>query len=206
MNNKKIIRSCDVDVMTEVVYTFYINWVKGLEGLSGSSREGYLVTNLDHGRLSNLGFNTNKKIIKKYFEKDYPEKNIFSFPMDHRCTVDYFSEAALEALKKEGPNKKVENKTFYRYEHIVPKSKYIFTPIKEAAINGTLTKQKVKNLIDNYYYVACITAEEDRNLKGKLSNSMPDGWNADDDIRARYAKEHGNIKLIVNPLFSLMNE
>lgn len=97
-------------------------------------------------------------------------------------TADYISDAARDLIDQFGVNHRINSKTPFRYEHMVPKNEYILKPLKAKAAKGTLTKKHVKDLLEKYYYVACITIEEDSKLS---KTSMPKKWDKQ-DIKARY--------------------
>lgn len=90
-----------------------------------------------------------------------------------------------------------------RYEHIIPKKRYIQKPIEVLAKNPSeftsKLKDELKKRIKEYYYVALITISEDKEL---LKNGMPEDWD-EKNIFARYEK--AGIKLIRNPLFEELN-
>ena len=81
-----------------------------------------------------------------------------------------------------------------RFEHIVPKQKYIQSECEKAAQDGQPPDAgMISALLKKYWYVAVITAEEERRL---ARSSMPEGWDRE-DIFARYRapKEGSEILL-----------
>lgn len=99
----------------------------------------------------------------------------------------FVSEAAREILQR-GPKQDE-----LRFEHLVPKTRYIQQPCEEAAQAGTLTRETVLDYLDRYWWTATVTKEEDERLE---QNTMPKDWDGK-DIFARY-REAG-IALEVNP-------
>ena len=104
----------------------------------------------------------------------------------HRCS-QLASIAAVEQLKK-GDYKRL------RFEHIVPKTKYIQEPCERKAQGKELSEKYVLDLIHKYWVIASVTEDEDR----KLPKKMPDEWDTS-DVLARYRQ--CDIRLIRNPLF-----
>ena len=88
---------------------------------------------------------------------------------------DYYSEEAL---------RKTQNGDFTNLvvEHMVPKARYIQEPCEEMAQEGTLSEEKILELLRKYWKIAIITKEEDALLP---SQKMPPNWDHE-DIFARY--------------------
>jgi len=79
----------------------------------------------------------------------------------------------IEGISKGNPNGRLV------FEHMVPKEKYIQRPCESIIRDNSLTIDqkavKVYQLLDSYWYIASITAEEDKSIIHK--RTMPLGWN-----------------------------
>lgn len=193
-------RSCELEIMAEVIYLYYNQWGETIRFIKNSIvKREFERTALYHGTISQIGYEYNLKRFRNYF-KENKDENIFKNGFNHLCTADYFTEESFEILKNKGPNAKINDKTILRYEHIVPKKEYIFKPIESKAKKGELTKSFIYDLLDRYYFVACVTVDQDERLKGKLTSKMTLEWNLKDPFD-RYNKV--GIKLIENPILKL---
>lgn len=105
----------------------------------------------------------------------------------YRNTSNYISENAYEMLK----DKKTKG---LRFEHMIPKQKYIQDELESLAKSKQLGEEKVYSLLNKYWYIATITVEEDRALN---KASMPDEWDGLDHM-SRYTQAGLAEKLIVN--------
>lgn len=102
---------------------------------------------------------------------------------------DFYSKNAADIIKTESKNELI-------YEHMVPKNKYIQKPCVEEAIKGTLTKEFVFEKLKSYWFIAIITKNEDKKLKGK---TMPNGWDRK-NIFSRY--DEAGVKLYPKEYFN----
>ncbi|WP_314679933.1 hypothetical protein [uncultured Granulicatella sp.] len=194
----EFIRSIDVDKMTELLYYHYKARYSLYHEMESEFKDEWINLYNDHSFISEAGIKSFDKNIRKKLRKYVREKYSIQGKLDHRIEVDFFSEKAWEYFKEHGLN--VQNgKLFLRYEHIIPKKRYIQKPIEDLAKNSSeitfKLKNEIKERIEEYYYVALITISEDKEL---LKNEMPDDWDGK-NIFARYEKS--GIKLIRNPLF-----
>lgn len=81
------------------------------------------------------------------------------------------------------------------FEHLVPKRKYIQAPCEDHARAGELTVDFIVERLQSFWFLATITADEDRLL---ARVDMPDDWDGV-DVRARY--EEVGVTLVANPFF-----
>ncbi len=194
----EFIRSIDVDKMTELLYYYYKARYSLYHEMESELKDEWINLYNDHSFISEAGIKSFDKNIRKKLRKSIREKYKIKGKLDHRVEVDFFSEKAWDYFKKNGL-KKCEGNLFLRYEHIIPKKRYIQEPIENLAKNPSefvfKLKDEIKERIQEYYYVALITISEDKEL---LKNEMPDDWDGK-NIFARY--ENSGIKLIRNPLF-----
>ncbi|MCM3768099.1 hypothetical protein [Neobacillus niacini] len=102
---------------------------------------------------------------------------------DKRYSTEYVTPAALEVLK----NHSVKG---LEYEHLIPKKKYIKDICEQKAIEGSLTEEFVRNIINQYLWTATVTSEEHKNLSRRV---MPLNWNQT-NIKARY--ENAGLTLL----------
>ena len=87
------------------------------------------------------------------------------------------------------------------WEHLVPKGLYIQGPCERQARARTLTLDFIHDRLQNFWYLATITSDEDRRLPRV---TMPLDWDGS-SILARY--EAVGLTLIPNPFFEgLTNE
>lgn len=95
--------------------------------------------------------------------------------------ADFISNAAVAAIKRRKP------KIPLVYEHLVPKKSEIFEKLKELATTmPSDLEDKIFQLLMDYYFVATITKEEDKNRLAKnLKKAMPENWDKKDPF-ARY--------------------
>ena len=107
--------------------------------------------------------------------------------LNGKKNTDFYSEKAYKQLQ-------LGNKSNLIYEHIIPKEKYIQTPIIQSAKDGKLKSElEIKELLNKYWYIATITKDEDKILSQLgFNKKMPDDWD-NQNIFARYDK--ANIKL-----------
>ncbi|MWJ28572.1 hypothetical protein GPM19_10200 [Halomonas sp. ZH2S] len=98
---------------------------------------------------------------------------------------DYYSPSALE---------KVQSRNFSGliFEHMVPKAKYIQKPCEQAAREGSLDINEMRELFQKYWKIAVITVEENSRLKG---HAMPKDWDFE-NIFSRY--QESGIELVKN--------
>ncbi|MGL4694658.1 hypothetical protein [Enterococcus larvae] len=191
-------RSIDLEEMALLLHYELVSRYKVYDEIKEKHNEAYadnwLKAHKDHEFVSKIGF---KPVTARWKKKLKKEGKLPTTGFDHRNTVDYFSKAALELMELYGVEHKIGDKTAYAYEHMIPKAKYIMNPLKEKAKQGILELEDVRALLDKYYYVACITKEED----GKLNrNSMPEDWDGE-CIEARYKAK--DIELVANKLFEV---
>ncbi|GEM_PF-1081028 len=105
--------------------------------------------------------------------------------------TDFYSEKAKEMLDKSSKLKK--RPKGLEYEHMVPKEQYIQKVCLDAAKEGKLCVDDIKELLTKYWKIATITKEEhDALSKAGYAGKMPDDWDKI-DIFARYDK--AGIKL-----------
>lgn len=194
----EFIRSIDVDKMTELLYYHYKARYSLYHEMESELKDEWINLYNDHSFISEAGIKSFDKNIRMKLRKSIREKYKIKGKLDHRVEVDFFSEKAWDYVKQNGL-KKSKGNLFLRYEHIIPKKKYIQEPIENLAKefkNFDLTlKEKIREKIEKYYFIALITIPEDKEL---LKNEMPDDWDGK-NIFARYEK--AGIKLIRNPLF-----
>lgn len=100
----------------------------------------------------------------------------------------YISKTALIKLRKKEYSELI-------FEHMIPKRKYIEIPCENLAAKGKLTKKFVRNVLNNYWFIATITKIENKKLQ---KHTMPNNWDKV-DIFARYTQ--ADIKIIKNPYF-----
>jgi hypothetical protein len=79
------------------------------------------------------------------------------------------------------------------FEHMVPKDAYIQKPCEVLAQQATINVELILDLLDRYWSIATITAEEDQKIN---KNEMPDGW---DGSNVFYRYEQAGIMLIRIP-------
>ena len=198
----EFIRSIDVDKMTELLYCHYKARYSLYHEMESELRDEWINLYNDHSFISEAGIKSFDKNIRKKLRKSIRAKYKIKGKLDHRVEVDFFSEKAWEYFKENGL-KVQDGKLFLRYEHIIPKKRYIQKPIEVLAKNPSeftsKLKDELKKRIKEYYYVALITISEDKEL---LKNGMPEDWD-EKNIFARYEK--AGIKLIRNPLFEELN-
>lgn len=107
--------------------------------------------------------------------------------------VSYITEHALEIIQQKLPLPLV-------VEHVVCKNIY-FAFLKEMLQQGTLTEEKVFNLLDQFYHLALITKEQDLQLDaaGLRTRMVTSGeWDLTDPfIRYRTIQ----LKLVPNPFY-----
>ena len=159
----------------------------------------------DHSFISEIGVETfyDSDYWTRYEELFVQNFNIKLNSKDNRqyLVVDYFSEEALDLIKKT-----TEFSTSkFSFEHMVPKGKYIFNRIKEEAKKNNSDDELQKliyELVDKYYYVALITKDEHKKLSNKgYKQKMPEDWDWE-SIEARYQK--AGITIRRNPIFEKM--
>lgn len=159
----------------------------------------------DHSFISEIG-------VETFYDSDYWTRYEELFVQEYKISlnskknrqylvVDYFSEEALDLIKKT-----TEFSTSkFSFEHMVPKGKYIFNRIKEEAkknISDDELQKLIYELVDKYYYVALITKDEHKKLSNKgYKQKMPEDWDGQ-SFKARYQKAGINIKR--NPIFEIM--
>lgn len=103
----------------------------------------------------------------------------------------YHSKAAGKQIKQKG---KDWNKDL-RFEHIVPKQKYLQDECEKAVIaEGLKAEKTVCDLLKKYWKIAVITSEENSRL---YVHKMPDGWKDGDCIFERYNKTKDGAKKII---------
>ncbi len=103
---------------------------------------------------------------------------------------DYYSDAALVKIKNDDANGLV-------FEHMVPKQKHIQDWAEGEAQKRKIEVGPVRERLEKYWWLAVITAEEDKQL---TRTKMPDGWDKDPiNIFARY--EQAGIKLKERPVW-----
>jgi hypothetical protein len=95
----------------------------------------------------------------------------------HLCT-HFISSAALELVDVDSD---AEPKGL-KFEHVVPKKKYLQEPCEKLAGKGRLTVEFIEDRLTRYWWLATITTEEDKRL---LRDRMPDDWD-EVDVFARY--------------------
>lgn len=195
----KFERSIDVEEFSTLLFYELTNRYEVWNKLPDEYKETWLKSHRDHAFISIAGYSQITKKFKKYYNKDVNKNKLsihFANGFDHRCTVDYFSQNALEILKNKGIHAKdKKGGTLLCYEHIIPKN-LILKPLIEKAKIGNLTQKDVYDQINKYYFVACITKDEDKLLsENKLIKNMPDNWNQE-EILARY--DEVKISLIKN--------
>ena len=113
--------------------------------------------------------------------------SLIPIALNGKKNTDFYSEKAYKQLQS-------GNKSNLIYEHIVPKEKYIQTPIIQSAKDRKLkSEQEIKNILDQFWFIATITKDEDK-LLSKLgyNKKMPNDWD-NKNIFARY--NQANIKL-----------
>ena len=111
----------------------------------------------------------------------------------YRNVSNYITEDALEILRTK---KKSEVSKYLRFEHMVPKNKYIQGPLERQAKDGRLTLEGVYEILNKYWYIATVTVEENNML---LPSEMPDDWDNLDHL-SRYKEAGLNEKLMVNTI------
>jgi hypothetical protein len=79
------------------------------------------------------------------------------------------------------------------FEHMIPKSVYIQKPCESMAQKNQISVEQVFSLLSSYWFIATITAEEDKLL---IKNDMPQGW---DCMNIFYRYESADITLQINP-------
>jgi hypothetical protein len=126
------------------------------------------------------------KFLSNAFASQFPKKH------KHHKThkISRAAKKQLDAKKYVG----------LRYEHLVPKQKYIQGPCEELAKRGELTVEYIVQLLDKYWFVATITKEEDDRLR---RTSMHTGWD-EENIFDRY--EFAGIELLDNTYFGDQDE
>ena len=159
----------------------------------------------DHSFISEIG-------VETFYDSDYWTRYEELFVQEYKISlnskknrqylvVDYFSEEALDLIKKT-----TEFSTSkFSFEHMVPKGQYIFNRIKEEAkknIYDDELQKLIYELVDKYYYVALITRDENKKLSNKgYKQKMPEDWDWK-SIKARYQK--ARITIHRNPIFEKM--
>lgn len=104
-------------------------------------------------------------------------------------SADFISDKALKLIQ----TNQIHNLV---YEHMIPKDLYIQKPCLQLAQSGKLTFEYIYNILNQYWYIALITKDEDNILNSlHLRRKMPDDWD-NKNIFARYEK--ANISLISN--------
>ena len=108
-------------------------------------------------------------------------------PESKYLSGDYYSHLAL---------KKVQSRDFSDliFEHMIPKARYIQRPCEQAAREGRLDIDEIRELFRRYWRISVITAEENSRLNG---HAMPDDWDSE-NVFARY--QECGIELVENPL------
>jgi hypothetical protein len=107
-------------------------------------------------------------LIKSYLPKQYN---------DRFYSTDFVTPKALELLQN-----KSWTSNELRYEHIIPKRRYIKDQCEDWAIDGQLSKDKIYQLLIKYFWTATIHKDEDILLS---RTKMPDNWDKK-NIFARY--------------------
>jgi hypothetical protein len=106
---------------------------------------------------------------------------------------NYQSKEALSILNGDNGIQKSGNLVF---EHMVPKDRYIQKPCEELAKSGELSPDFIYKLLEEYWFIATITKDEEKLLK--TAKVMPKEWENTGHI-ARY--ENTKIELIQNPIW-----
>ncbi|MGE6756023.1 hypothetical protein ACQKFO_21715 [Rossellomorea sp. NPDC071047] len=110
-------------------------------------------------------------------------------------STDYVSLKALELLQN-----KNWNSNELRYEHMIPKKRYIQDQCEEWARGGLISKDKIYNLLIKYFWTATIHKDEDALLS---RTKMPDNWDKS-NIFSRY--EDVGIELLSHNKEYFLNE
>ncbi len=128
-----------------------------------------------------------KEGLNKFLSNAFASQSHFQSMHKHHKT-HLISSAALQQLKaKKYPG--------LRYEHLVPKQKYIQGPCEERAKKGELTVDFVEDLLNKHWEIATITKEEDELLH---RTKMPVDW---DGVNRRARYENAGIELQKNPFY-----
>ena len=93
--------------------------------------------------------------------------------------TDYYSEKAYDVCTKQNAKK-----TGLVYEHIVPKNRYQNEIITSFVDGNGMTEDEIRERLENSWWIATITKEEDDKLD-RLD--MPSDWDGKDTF-ARYRK------------------
>lgn len=192
-------RSVNIELMTELLYWDYKSRFSLYNKLNNELKEKWIKLYPEHSIISEAGIKSLDENLRKKIRMNAKDKFNIKGKFDHRIEVDFFSEQAWKLIQEKGLNG-IGKK--FRYEHIVPKKKFIQSKIEKKAREGILgkkLKEEIKRLLEKFYYVALITIEEDKKLLSlKLGNDMPNKWNdSTGDIFARY--KLADINLIPNP-------
>jgi len=98
-------------------------------------------------------------------------------------STDFITPSALLKVK----NKQLKG---LHYEHVIPKSGYIHEPCEQELLNGTLTIEFIKDLLNCFLWTATVTEDEHTLLD---TYAMPKSWDRK-NIMARY--ENVGIQLL----------
>lgn len=111
--------------------------------------------------------------------------------------TNFHSPASLALINKSIKNEKKGRLVF---EHMVPKEKYIQKPSEEIIQNSSLSfgekSQKVRELLEKYWFIASITSEEDKSIKYK--RVMPPNW---DEVTITSRYDEVGIVLVPNEIW-----
>ncbi|MEC0129125.1 hypothetical protein [Paenibacillus pabuli] len=126
-------------------------------------------------KLYMIGINEGKNKFLTILHIHLLKKNISMKPADKHFTTDYISPLALKVLKS-------GKRSGLRYEHLVPKQKYIQKPCEDLAKENRLTIEFIYDQLEKYLWTATITEQEEKLL---TRTNMPKEWD-NIDIKARY--------------------
>jgi len=78
------------------------------------------------------------------------------------------------------------------HEHVFPHS----ILLKKLLSLNPLTNENIMSVLQKYYVICAITKDEDKRLNAAgLRSKMPDGWNDNDSVFARYEHEEVGISI-----------
>jgi len=92
---------------------------------------------------------------------------------------DYITDAAIKQVEQKNMKNLVR-------EHMIPKNIY-FKFLVDESRKGLLTRERIFNILNKYYWTCLVTKTEDKSLGEDYQNKMPDDWDGS-NIFARYEK------------------